>query len=494
MMDPNSLKAFIRLISKEKDLPPEVLKEAIEHAILAASRKQLSQYRDAVANLDMDTGVLSVIVTKTVTEEAPRGDRETIGIKEARKLIKDRKPQIGDEVRVPIDPSDFGRIAAQSARQMVMQRLRDAERTKVYNEYKDKEGLLVTGLVQRFERRDVILNIGRAEGVLPPSEQPALTHYKFNDRLKVLIERVDNTSKGPLIILTRKSPQLVVELFKQEVPEIADGTVQIVGVAREAGVRTKIAVRSVNSDVDPVGACVGMKGSRVQMVVRELENEKIDIVPWSNDPTTFIRNALNPAKIVDIQLDEAHRRAEVTVAQGNLAIAIGRKGQNTKLAARLAGYRLDIKSENEEELAYEEIQRRYLEDFLSQIEGLSDLYREAILRSGFNSVDKIGKADPAKLAPFTGDNLPMVQMLIHGAQEYTDALREMEDERKRVGDESEEGGEGEEVDEEMELEAGEDLEQEADEDLEQESGEEGGGEDGLAEAPPASEEDEAGER
>jgi transcription termination/antitermination protein NusA len=188
---------------------------------------------------------------------------------------------------------------------------------------------MVTGIVQRFERRDVIINIGKTEGVLPLVEQPVGSHYKFNDRLKVLITRVEDTPRGPNIILSRKSPQLVIELFKQEVPEIADGTVQIVGIAREAGVRTKIAVKSVNSDVDPVGACVGMKGSRVQMVVRELENEKIDIVPWSSEPATFIRNALNPAKIVGIDLDSAQRKASVTVAQGNLAIAIGRKGQNT---------------------------------------------------------------------------------------------------------------------------------------------------------------------
>ena len=459
-MDPNSLKAFIRLISKEKDLPPEILKEAIEYSILAASRKQLSRYRDAVANLDMDSGQLMVMVTKMVTEEAARDDRENIAVKEARKILKDKKIKVGDEVRVPIDPSDFGRIAAQSARQMVMQRLRDAERSKIFNEYKGKEGMLVTGIVQRFERRDVVLNIGKAEGILPPNEQPMGTHYRFNDRLKVLIDRVENTTKGPLIILTRKSPQLVIELFRQEVPEIADGTVQIVGIAREAGVRTKIAVRSVNSDVDPVGACVGMKGSRVQMVVRELENEKIDIVPWAGETSAFIRNALNPAKIVGIQLDEAHRRALVTVAQGNLAIAIGRKGQNTKLAARLTGYRLDIQSENEDELAYEEIQRRYLEDFLSQVEGLSDLYREAILRSGFNSVEKISKAEVAKLMPFTGDNTEMVLALVQGANEYVDALREMETERKRqAADEDEEGAELEEGEELAEGEEGEEPEE-----------------------------------
>jgi N utilization substance protein A len=431
-MDPNTLKAFIKLISKEKDLPAEILKEAIEHAILSASRKQLSLYRDAVANLDIETGTLTVTVTKTIAEDRPDNPRHEIILREAKKLTGNKKLKVGEEVRVNIDPSEFGRIAAQSARQMVMQRLRDAERIKVFSEFKDKEGIMVTGIVQRFERRDVILNIGKAEGVLTAPEQPMGAHYKFNDRLKVLIQRVEDTPKGPNIVLSRKAPQLVVELFKQEVPEIADGTVQIVGIAREAGVRTKIAVKSVNSDVDPVGACVGMKGSRVQMVVRELENEKIDIVPWSNDSTTFIRNALNPAKIVGIELDNENRRASVTVAQGNLAIAIGRKGQNTKLAAKLTGYRLDIRSENEEELAYEEIQRRYLEDFLSQIEGLGELYQEALLRSSFNSVEKIAKADPAKLLPFTGDSERLVGNLITGATEYLDALHEMELERKRL--------------------------------------------------------------
>lgn len=437
-MDPNSLKAFIRLISKEKDLPPEILKEAIEHAIISSSRKQLSQYRDAVANLDIESGQLTVTVVKTVDEEVPSNHRTKIGLKEARKLLGDKHIQVGDEVRIPIDPGEFGRIAAQSARQMVMQRLRDAERDKIFAEFKDREGQMITGIVQRFERRDVILNIGRAEGVLPMSEQPHGAQYHFNDRLRVLIMKVENTTKGPVIILSRKTPQLVIELFRNEVPEIADGTVQIVGVAREAGVRTKIAVKSVNSDVDPVGACVGMKGSRVQMVVRELENEKIDIVPWSYDSSTFIRNALNPAKIVSIDLNEEDKRASVMVAQGNLAIAIGRKGQNTKLAARLTGYRLDIRSENEEELAYEEIQRRYLEDFLSQVEGLSDWLQEAILRSNFNSVEKIAHAETEKLLPFTGGDEQLCESLIQGAGEYLIALREMEQERRLNRTEEEE--------------------------------------------------------
>ncbi|MBI1784055.1 transcription termination/antitermination protein NusA [Candidatus Sumerlaeota bacterium] len=435
-MDPTTLKAFMRQISKEKDLDAQVIKDAIERAILQASRKNLSQYRDAVANLNLETGELTVSVTKTVVENEQVPSRKEITIKDAKKLLKAKKLKAGEEVIVPIDPSEFGRIAAQSARQIVMQHIRDAERQKIFNEYKDKVGQVVTGIVQRFEHRDVIMNIGKTEGILPLNEQPIGAKYRFNERLKVMILRVESTPRGPMIVLSRKTPNLVIELFKQEVPEILDGTVQIVGIAREAGVRMKIAVKSTNSDVDPVGACVGMKGSRVQMVVRELENEKIDIVPWSPDPKTFVGNALNPAKIVSIDLDEKTKTAHVIVAQGNLAIAIGRKGQNTKLAAKLTGYRLDIRSENEEELAYEEIQRRYLEDFLSQIGGLSQLGTEGLLRSNYNSVEKIANIEPTKLLPFTGDDAELAEKLVVGAGEYLEALRQMEEDRRKAREEA----------------------------------------------------------
>lgn len=443
MLDAKELKSHIRQLCKEKDLDEDVIKASIERAILSASKKNLSQYRDAVANLNMDTGELTVTVTKTVVENEETPTRDQIRVKEARKVLKDKKVKAGDDVIVPIDPTEFGRIAAQSARQIMMQQMRDAERMKTFNEFKDRTGQVVTGIVQRFERRDVIMNIGRAEGILPLNEQPMGAKYKFNDRLKVMITKVDQTPRGPMIELSRKTPHLLIELFKQEVPEIVDGTVQIVGIAREAGVRTKIAVKSNNSDVDPVGACVGMKGSRVQMVVRELENEKIDIVPWSPDPRTFISNALNPAKIVNIDMNHEEKTAEVTVAQGNLAIAIGRKGQNTKLAARLTGYRLEIKSENEEELAYEEIQRRYLEDFLSQIEGVSELSVHAILRSNMNSVEKIAQAEPERLMPFVVDDAELTARLIQGAKEYLEALRAMEDQRRREREEEAAKGEGE---------------------------------------------------
>ncbi|NQU42476.1 transcription termination/antitermination protein NusA [bacterium] len=431
-MDFANLKAYVNAVAKEKDLDPAVIKEAIEYALISASKKNLSQFRDARANLDMETGTLSLLVIKEVVEEI-ENDRTEITRREARKVLDDKSIEVGDEVDVPIDPSAFGRIAAQSARQIVMQRIRDAERQKIQEEYSQRIGQVVTGTVQRFERRDVILNIGRAEGILPIYEQPMGSHYKFNDRLKLLIQDVRETPKGPMIVLSRKSPNLVVKLFEQEVPEIADSTVKIIGVAREAGVRTKIAVVSTSSDVDPVGACVGMKGSRVQMVVRELDNEKIDIVPYSMDATRFVTSALNPAKIVNIHLNEKEKRAEVMVARGNLAIAIGRKGQNSKLAARLTGWRLDIRSEEEEGLSFDEIQTRYLEDFLLQIQGLSNFAREALLRSNYNSVQRIARATPQDLLAFTNDEQELAETLVQGAKEYMEALDEIQTERKRRG-------------------------------------------------------------
>ena len=431
-MDFANLKSYVNAVAKEKDLDPAIIKEAVEHALVAASKKNLSQFKGARADLNMETGELGLLVQKQVVEEV-RNDRVEISRRDARRILKNKKIEVGDEVEVPIDPAAFGRIAAQSARQIVVQRIRDAERAKIYEEYSRRIGTVVTGTIQRFERRDVIMNIGRTEGVMPLYEQPMGAHFKHNDRLKVLIIDVRETPKGPLIVLSRKSPNLVVKLFEQEVPEIADGTVKIIGVAREAGVRTKIAVTSMSSDVDPVGACVGMKGSRVQMVVRELDNEKIDIVPHSIDPIRFITSALNPAKIRGIHLNEREKRAEVIVARGNLAIAIGRKGQNSKLAAKLTSWRLDIRSEEEEGLDYGQIQTRYLEDFLLQITGLSNLAREALLRSQLNSVDKIARATPQDLLSFTNDNVELAEELINGASEYVEALQEMQVERRRRG-------------------------------------------------------------
>lgn len=431
-MDFGNLRNYVNQVAKEKELEVEVIKDAIEYALVAASKKNLSHFENARAELDMETGALSLLVTKEVVDEVDN-PRKQITRRDARKILNDKTIQTGDVVEAPIEPSAFGRIAAQSARQIVMQRIRDAERKKTQEEFSKRIGEVITGTVQRFERRDVILNLGRTEAIMPIYEQPMGSHFKHNDRLKVIITDVKESSKGPLIIVSRKSPNLVVKLFEQEVPEIADGTVKIIGVAREAGVRSKIAVTSSHNDVDPVGACVGMKGSRVQMVVRELDNEKIDIVPYSILPNNFISAALNPAKILNINLNEKEKRAEVIVARGSLAIAIGRKGQNSKLAARLTGWRLDIRSEEEDGLSYEEIQVRYLEDFLMQVSGLTNLARDAMLRSSLNSVHKIAQSAPENLLPFTNGDLDLAGALVNGAKEYVEALEEIQTERKRRG-------------------------------------------------------------
>lgn len=419
-----NLTNFIRQLSKEKDLEPEVIKEAIESALIAASKKNLSMFKEARASLDLGTGQLDLVVTKQVVEKV-ENPRQEIALRPARKIKKNI--EIGDEVEVVIDPSAFGRIAAQSAKQVVIQRLRDAEREKIYTEYKERVGQVVTGIVQRFERRDAIVNIGRAEGVLPLNQQPYGAHYRIGDRIKVLIIEIEKTSRGPVIRLSRTDPELVIRLFEQEVPEVADGTVKIMAIAREPGVRTKVGVSSSNPDVDPVGACVGMKGSRVQMIVREFENEKIDIVPYSNNSQTFITSALNPAKILTVTCNDETGEADVLVAAGNLSLAIGKRGQNARLAARLTGWQINIKGEEETaaEAAADELRRRYLEDLLSQITELTDTQRETVCRSKFNAVERLAETEVGEIAALLDGSEELASQLILGAEEYLEALAEM---------------------------------------------------------------------
>ncbi len=420
-----NLKPLIRQISKEKDLDLDIIKAAVEDAIRAAAAKRSQAFRDPQPHLDVETGDLRIFVTKRVVVNV-ENPRTEVDILTAKKMDFDY--MLDQEIQVEIDPTDFGRIAAQSVRQGILQRLRDAERERIYQEYKDKVGQVVTGIVQRFDRRDVILTLGKIEMLLPWQEIPLGTRYKYGDRLRCLIIDVRRTPKGPQIILSRNRAELVKQLFAQEVPEIADGTVRILEVAREPGVRTKIAVSSTNPDVDPVGACVGMKGSRVQMIVRELENEKIDIVPYSPIAQNFIAAALNPAKIVTIRLNETERRAEAIVERDSLSVAIGKRGQNAKLAARLTGWKIDIIAQEPAELRQmlEEIGRRYLEDFLQQIEGLTGLARDALLRSeNFNSLEKLANSEPKTLLAFTGDNLEMAKEIVTGAAEYMEELTAM---------------------------------------------------------------------
>jgi N utilization substance protein A len=415
---------FVRQISKEKDVDVSVVKNAIEQAILSASKKGPLHIKNVRPDFDLETGKLHIYGQMNVVAEVEDPKKE-IKLKAARKINSDAA--LGDMIEVEIDPGEFGRIAAQSVRQGILQRLRDAEHEKIYNEFINKVGTVVTGIVQRFDRRTVVVNVGKVETTLPQSEIPFGTHYRYGDRIKVYIQDVQKIQRGPEIRVSRSCPELVLKLFEQEVPEIADATVKIMSIAREAGVRTKIAVLSNNPDVDPVGACVGMKGSRVQMIVRELENEKIDIIPYNSNPEELIKAALNPAEVIGVHLSEESRTAQVIVSQNSLSLAIGKKGQNAKLAAKLTGWKIDILSEERRELLsrMEELNRRYLEDFLSQVEGLTQLARDALLKSRYNTVEKISKTAPLLFLNFTNGNLPLAKSLVGGAKEYLDALEEL---------------------------------------------------------------------
>ncbi|MDK2970301.1 MAG: transcription termination/antitermination protein NusA [Candidatus Sumerlaeota bacterium] len=420
-----NIKPFIKMIAKEKDLEPDIIKSAVESAIFSAAVKRAHSFKEPRPDLDLETGDLRLFVKKTVVMNVEDA-RTEVDILAAK--AKNPEYMLGDEVEIEIDPEEFGRIAAQSVRQGILQRLRDAERDHVFEDFKDKIGSVVTGIVQRYERRDCIVALGKVECLLPHHEIPMGVRYRFGDRIRCLIVDVRRTPKGPQVILSRTRSELVKQLFATEVPEISDGTVRIVEIAREPGVRTKIAVSSMNPDVDPVGACVGLKGSRVQMIVRELDNEKVDIVPYSAMPETFIASALNPAKIVVIKLNEIERRAYVVVEHESLAKAIGKRGQNAKLAAKLTGWKIDVtEQEDEEELArLVSISQQYLMDFLSQIEGLSEFMRDAMAKTNeLNSVEKLAEASPEQLLTYTQDDQELAEDIIEGAKEYMTNLREM---------------------------------------------------------------------
>ncbi len=425
LIEPVSVKALVRQLSKEKDLEPEVVKHAVEAAILSAAQRRAKAFNEARPELNIDTGEMKIFVRKKVVINVD-DEKHEIDIISAKK--QNPNHMLGQEVEVEIDPEEFGRIAAQSVRQGILQRLRDAERDRIYEDYKDKVGSVVTGVVQRYDRRDAIVSIGRIEALLPASEIPMGIRYRANDRIRCLIVEVRRPPKGAQVILSRTRVDLVKQLFATEVPEISDGTVRIVEIAREPGVRTKIAVQSLDSNVDPVGACVGMKGSRVQMIVRELDNEKIDIVPYSPIPENFITSALNPAQIIQIRLHQVEKRAEVIVERESLSKAIGKRGQNAKLAAKLTGWKIDI-SEQEEAETLERLRQiniQYLEDFLSQLDNLPEFIRAAIAKSSeFNSVEKIAESAPKDLLVFTSDSLELAEEVVAGAQEYLEGLREM---------------------------------------------------------------------
>jgi N utilization substance protein A len=337
-----NLKNTIDSIVKEKGIDKQVVLEALEQAVLSAANKKYRNTRDLEAHFNDEVGEVELFEFVTVVEEVTDSYKE-IDLEEAREVDPD--VEIGDSLGMKMDASDFTRIAAQTAKQVIIQKVREAERETIYNEFISRKGELINGIVRRYEKGDLIIDLGRAEAVLPHTEQAPREVYRQGDRIKALITKIEMTGKGPQIILSRTNPLVLAELFEAEVPEIAEGVVEIKGVVRETGSRSKIAVYSHDSNVDPVGACVGMRGARVQNVVSELRGEKIDIIPWSDDVARFACNALAPAVVSKIYIVEESKAMEIIVADDQLSLAIGKRGQNVRLAARLTGWKIDIKSE-----------------------------------------------------------------------------------------------------------------------------------------------------
>jgi N utilization substance protein A len=378
----NPLQQTIEALAKEKGIEPDVVISAIEEAVATASRKYYKTGENLRTRFNLDTGQVDLFALKTVVQDVTNTATE-ISIDEARDTYRSagygddvvNSIELGDEMEFPKPTEVLGRIAAQTAKQVIFQKVREAERENIFTEYNQRVGEVVSGIVKRFENGDIILEVGRIEAVLPRKEQSRAESYAPGDRVRTVIKGVNRSAKGPQIVLSRTDPALLIKLFEQEVPEIYDGTVVIRGAVREAGDRAKVAVFSRERDVDPVGACVGMKGTRVQSIIRELRGEKIDIVEFSEDSVAFVTNALSPAKTQRVQIvDDRERVMEVMVEDKQLSLAIGKKGQNVRLAAKLTGWRIDIKSEDEK--------RREVE---AQFEGLeaaaSDASAEAAATS-----------------------------------------------------------------------------------------------------------------
>ncbi len=331
-------------IEKEKDISKEILLEALENSLVAACKNNFGRADNIKVNIDRETGEVNVYSMKEVVEEVTD---PVIQISLAQAKMKDVKKDIGDIMAIEVTPKNFGRIAAQKAKQVVVQKIREEERKVLFTQYSGKEKDIVTGIVQRYVGNNVSINLGKVDAVLTENEQVRGEVFRPTDRIKLYVLEVKDTTKGPRITVSRTHPELVKRLFEAEVTEIQDGTVEIKSISREAGSRTKMAVWSNNPDVDAVGACVGLNGSRVNTIVYELRNEKIDIINWSNDPAKLIENALSPAKVVSVTVDENEKSARVIVPDYQLSLAIGKEGQNARLAAKLTGYKIDIKSESQ---------------------------------------------------------------------------------------------------------------------------------------------------
>ena len=396
---------------REKGISRDILLNAVEEALISAAKKAVGPARDLRVQIDPKSGDIRAYATLLIVEHV-ESKHDHISLQEAKR----RKPdaQIGEEVEVEVTPENFGRIASQNAKQALLQHLRKAEKQLIYSEFKDRTGDIVSGIVRRFERSDVYLDLGKFEALLPNRERVPTEEYQLGERVRCFVKTVDTSSYGPEIILSRADPNFVIKLFRLEVSEINDGTIEIKAIAREPGYRTKLAVYSTDSKVDPVGACVGLRGQRVKNIVRELNNEKVDIIPWDPDISEFVANALNPAQLRAIDIDEERRRLNVVVDEDQLSLAIGKRGQNARLTSKLCGWHVDIQAREEKVLGFEEKVAEAIHAFAA-IEGISEDQAGALVNSGFHTLEDLSSVDIEDLAeiPGIGDAASDIMQAVH---------------------------------------------------------------------------------
>lgn len=451
------LLAIINQIGREKGIESEKIVTAVESALVSAAKKRYGADENVQVQLDRETGEIEAVALKTIVENVDNPQTE-ISLGEAREM--DASAEVGDEIGALLEMEDFGRIAAQTAKQVIFQRVREAEWEAVFREYSVRVGEIISGMILGQERRNYIVELGKTEGLLPVSEQVPREGYRRGDRIRGYLLEVRPSSKGPQIILSRGRPEFVSKLFEMEVPEISEGVVVIKGVVREPGDRTKIAVYSTDPSVDPVGACVGVRGSRVQAVVRELRGEKIDIVTWTEDPRTYIGEALSPAVVDKVGVNESEKSALVVVSEQQLSLAIGKKGQNVRLASKLTGWRVDIinqgeyeterAKEREQEIAaaishehklqeaeaVAEAQRQAeydRKDTLSNLPGVGEKMTEVLNEYQIDSIEKLAETDAVTLSglPLIGPKTAV--KLIQSANEYLKAVDKV-DKKEKIGE------------------------------------------------------------
>jgi len=430
----------IDALSREKGINPDIVVSAVEDAIVVATRKYYKTQENLRAELDKETGQIRAYAVRTIVEtpELVEDPNAQISLDDARRI--DPAAEVGGELRTEKPTEVLGRIAAQLAKQVIFQKVREAERDTVYNEYIGRVGEIINATVKRVEGQDVIVDLGKAEARMPKKEQSRLESFSPGERVRVMIARVEKASKGPQVIASRAVPELVSHLFQTEVPEIYDNTVVIRAIAREAGERTKIAVMSKDKDVDPVGACVGMKGMRVQSIIRELRGEKIDIIEYHEDPVTFAEKALQPAKVSRVTVLEGQdKHLEVIVDDTQLSLAIGKKGQNVRLAAKLLGWKIDIKSEEEKRQEVEAQMSQVMSQQATPLDTVPDLEAgiiEKLMAAGITTVEQVADMTPEQLEEIPGVGPKTVEKISIAVNNYFSSLDAVAEEEEAVAEEA----------------------------------------------------------